>query len=194
MEFSDWIPPFFSLFSKTTLLGAVLVALAATVFMAIVKRFDGPFGPIPGGPLRAGELIEEPLVDWRSISQVRFGEIETVSTRKSRVTGLIEYEGSLFIPCDLGFIWRRVSPPAKWVMAIFWLVKRWHKDVSHDGRVVVRIRGHRYALQAIRVEAPAMIDSLKSEVNEEAQKLMGERLAPRADQDDEIWFFRLDPR
>ncbi|MFK7896133.1 MAG: hypothetical protein AB8G23_09875 [Myxococcota bacterium] len=163
-----------------------------------LKRSDGPRGPFPGGPLRAGEIVTEHPADWSRVGEADFAEIEVLATGRSRITGLLEHDGALFIPCDLGFVWRRVAWPAQWAMALVWLVKNWHESVQKDGRVVTRIRGKRYLFRATRVEAPHTIQTLKAATDSKAQTMLGSRLAPRAvspsEGEREIWFFRLDPR
>jgi len=106
----------------------------------------------------------------------------------------MEHEGTLFIPCDLGFIWHRVSPPIKWVMALVWTVKRWHKDVLQDGRIVLRTRGRRYSFRAVRVEDPMLVEKLKSEIDEDTKRLIGQRLSSSTKVDVQIRFILLDPR
>lgn len=195
MQLLDWFfasIPFLSL----ALSAAVLLAAVLFVLTRLLRHSDGPRGPLPGGPLKTGELIDPLPTDWRTVGEATFAEIESVATGRSRMTGLTQNNGTLYLPCDLGFIWQRVSPPAKWLMALVWLLKQWHHDVVRDDRVVIRVRGKRYSLRAVRVEEGAEFEILKSKVDEAAQKLLGTRLAPREEnggQDGEIWFFRLEP-
>ncbi len=79
-------------------------------------------------------------------------------------------------------------------MALIWLVKQWHKCVLREGRVVVRIRGHRYLFDATRVDDPTLVASLESKIDGEMQKLRGKRHGRRGEHDGEIWLFRLEPR
>jgi len=104
------------------------------------------------------------------------------------------YEGQLYVPCDLGFIWRRAPAPAKWLMALVSLVKRWHEQVLRDGRVVIRIRGDRYERQAVRVNEPQLLEALRASVEERAVGLLSSPLREASPDTDAIWFFRLDPR
>ncbi len=179
-----------------------VVALAfALAFMATLggcSFFDGPTGPFPGGRLRTGELVSEPDVDWalatRDVEPL-FIELQLVEPPRSRTTGAMVYEGQLYVPCDLGFLWRRAPAPARWVLHLIYVFKRWHEDASEDGRVVVRIRDTRYRRQAVRVTDPELVAKLRTRVEEEAEKMLGAPLGEvPTDDPNDIWFFRLDPR
>ena len=86
-----------------------LVGLAVAGYIAI-RNSDGPLGPIPGGQLVSGELVDATVVDWSAATKGRiehqtapyFVELELVETMSSRTTGAMLYYGDLFIPCDLG--------------------------------------------------------------------------------------------
>jgi len=179
-------------------LGIALIALVAVpVGIGVVARFsDGPIGPIPGGPLNTGTLISEPEVGW-SLSRGLFGEIEfqLVEPLGSRTTGVMLYEGQLYVPCDLGFVWRRAPAPPRWILSLIYRFKRWHEDVLLDGRVVLRIGGKRYERQAVRVTDTGLLTALRSEVEAEAGRVFEAPLGELpADDPRDIWFFRLDPR
>jgi hypothetical protein len=93
----------------------LLVSLVGTVF--VVQRVsDGPLGPFAGGPLRAGTLVSEPNVDWSFLDGGRELELQLVDPPRSRITGALVFDDQLFVPCDLGFIWRRAaSAPFHWI-------------------------------------------------------------------------------
>ncbi len=185
-------------------LGIALVALVA-VFVAVlvgtgvVARFsDGPIGPFPGGPLRTGSLVSEPDVDWSFVDWEsrpgRIIELQLVEPPKSRTTGILVYEGQLYVSADLGFLWRRVPGPVRGVLFVIFLFKRWHEEALRDGRVVLRIDGERYERQAVRVTDPELFAALSSLVQEGAVRAglaLGESLPPDPDA---IWFFRMEPR
>ncbi len=185
-------------------LGIALVALVA-VFVAVlvgtgvVARFsDGPIGPFPGGPLRTGSLVSEPDVDWSFVDWEsrpgRIIELQLVEPPKSRTTGILVYEGQLYVSADLGFLWRRVPGPVRGVLFVIFLFKRWHEEALRDGRVVLRIDGKRYERQAVRVTDPEVFAALSSRVQEGAVRAglaLGESLPPDPDA---IWFFRMEPR
>ncbi len=184
MNFVDWIG-----------IALLLLAAAAVGLMVLARRFsDGPIGPIPGGVLRFGNLIADADVDWSFAAETQLVQLQLVEPLGSRTTGVIVYEGQLYVPCDLGFIWRRAPAPAKWLMASVSLVKRWHEQVLRDGRVVIRIRGDRYERQAVRVNEPRLLEALRASVEERAVVLLSSPLSEASPDTDAIWFFRLDPR
>ena len=172
-----------------------LLAVALVGLMVLARRFsDGPIGPIPGGVLRSGNLIADADVDWAFAAETQLAQLQLVEPLGSRTTGVLVYEGQLYVPCDLGFIWRRAPAPAKWLMALVWLVKRWHEQVLRDGRVVIRIRGNRYERQAVKVNEPHLLEALRGSVEERAVALLSSPLREASPDTDAIWFFRLDPR
>jgi len=177
--------------------GIALLLLAVVLggLMVLARRFsDGPIGPIPGGVLRGGDLIADADVDWSFAAETELVQLQLVEPMGSRTTGVLVYEGQLYIPCDLGFIWRRAPGPAKWLMALVWLVKTWHEQALRDGRVVVRIEGNRYERQAVKVNEPQLLEALRGSVEERAVALLSSPLRGASPDTDAIWFFRLDPR
>jgi hypothetical protein len=173
--------------------GAVLALLVAGLLVA--SRFsDGPIGPLGGGRLRAGELVTDAKVDWTAAGP-REVELELVATGRSRLTGSLVYEDQLYIPCDLGFIWRRIpSAGFRAVARVLWTVKHWHEDAVADGRAVVRFGGKRYERQAVRVTDPGLLARLRAIMEEKAAQYMKVKLEDVPGDTDAIWFFRLDPR
>ncbi len=179
-------------------LGIALVALvAALVGIGVVARFsDGPIGPFPGGPLRAGSLVSEPAVDWSFAEEIGEVELQLAEPLSSRTTGILVHEGQLYVPCDLGFIWRRVPGPLRGMLFVIWVFKRWHEEALRDGRVVLRIDGKRYERQAVRVTDPELFAALSSLMREGVAEFFQEpaerwNLPPDPDA---IWFFRMEPR
>ncbi len=187
-------------------LGIALVFLLTTVAgIGAVARFsDGPIGPFPGGQLSSGALVAEAKVDWSLAiegegelqgTEPRFIELQLVEPPASRTTGVMLYEGQLYVPCDLGFVWRRVPAPPRWMLSLIYRFKRWHQDVLLDGRVVLRIGGKRYERQAVRVTDPELLTALRSEVEKGASRMLGAPLGEvPTDGPREIWFFRMEPR
>ena len=187
-------------------LGIVLVALAATIVgIGVVARFsDGPIGPFQGGPLRSGTLVTTAKVDWsRAIAgdgenrdaEPLLVEFQLLEPLGSRTTGVMLYEGQLYVSSDLGFIWRRAPAPPRWMLSLIYRFKRWHEDVMLDGRVVLRMRGKRYERQAVRVTDPELLTALRSEVETGAAKMFGAPLGEMPTEGPrDIWFFRLEPR
>ena len=95
---------------------------------------DGPSGPLPGGRLRTGAIVSEPDVDW-TFADGQMIELQLVEPLGSRTTAVMVHEGQLYVPCDLGFIFRRVPAfhPARWMLSLIYRVKHWHEDVLRDG-------------------------------------------------------------
>lgn len=176
----------------------LLLLLALMLAGRIAQRMsDGPTGPIQGGALRAGPLVSEPEVDWTAVlGDVPVGSIELqlVEPLGSRITGAFVYEGQLFVPCDLGFIWRRApDTSSRWLLRLIWMLKGWHEDVMRDGRVVVRVDGKRYERLAVRVTDPELLATFRGQVEQAAEEYFGSLLPEEADPE-AIWFFRMDPR
>ncbi len=177
------------------MVAAGLIVLLVAAVLVAQRVSDGPMGPLAGGPLRAGELVAEPDVDWSSFPGGEI-ELQLVEPPGSRVTGAFVHEGQLYVPCDLGFIWRRVpNTRFRWILAAIYRLKRWHEDALVDGRVVLRIAGKRYERQAVRVTDPELLVTLRSTLEKRADEffsppgLLDEPGDPEA-----IWFFRIDPR
>ena len=181
---------------KRLLIGVavVLVLLVGTALVA-QRVADGPMGPLSGGQLRKGELVTDPNVDWVAVDPKEI-ELQLVEPMGSRTTGSLVYEGQLYVPCDLGFIWRRIpSAGFRAIASILWAVKHWNEDAVRDGRVVIRTGGKRYERQAVRVTDPELLAKLRSLMEEKAAKYMHVTLRDDVPADPEaIWFFRLDPR
>ena len=177
---------------------AVGVAVSACCAMlAGCSLSDGPTGPIPGGPLRAGVLVSETHVEWSSVTQgidPLFIELQLVEPPGSRQTGAMLHEGALYVPCDLGFIWCRAPIPARWMLSLIYRFKRWHEDALLDGRVVMRIGGKRYERQAVRVVDAELLATLRSEIETGAKQFFSSLGPAPTEGPRDIWFFRLEPR
>jgi hypothetical protein len=159
---------------------------------------DGPMGPFPGGKLRDGSLVDEADVDWSRETDAidpLLIELQLVEPRGSRTTGAMVYEGRLYVPCDLGFIWRRAPAPTRWMLSLIYRVKTWHEEAERDGRVVLRIGDRRYERLAVRETDPDTLAALRLEMEVGAAEFFSGPLgeAPTDDPKD-VWFFRIDPR
>lgn len=178
------------------LVALVVVLVAVLVGIGVVARFsDGPIGLFPGGPLRSGAFVSEP-VDWSRVGGERaplLVELELVEPPGSRIIGAVVYEGQLFAICDLGFIARRAPTPLGRLIPIY-RFKRWHEHAERDGRVVVRIAGKRYERQAVRVTDSELLAALRSITEELASQFFASPLLDTLMDPDDIWFFRMDPR
>jgi hypothetical protein len=169
----------------------LLAAWAGTKFM------DGPIGPIPGGELRTGKLDDSVDPDWvERMNGSAMGEVELQLENPvgSRTTAAFVYDGDLYVPCDLGFVWRRVPKASlRTMLRVIWSFKDWHENAMADGRVVVRIDGRRYERHAVRVTDPALLSVFREQMANGAAGAFG-ALLPIETNPDDIWFFRLDPR
>jgi hypothetical protein len=176
----------------------LLLVLGLLLAGRVAQRMsDGPTGPIQGGALRAGPLVSESEVDWSAAlgdAPVGSIELQLVEPPRSRITGAFVYEGQLFVPCDLGFIWRRApDTSSRWLLRVIWLLKGWHEDVLRDGRVVLRVDGKRYQRFAVRVTDAELLATFRGHVEDAAEQYLGS-LLPEEPDPEAIWFFRMDPR
>jgi len=150
-------------------IAAALAVLAALVYYG-ARLGDGPLGPIPGGPLRSGELVSEPVSDWSFARDVPEIALQLASQDVSRTTWILVSDGQAYIPCSLGY------PPGK----------SWYRFAAQDGRATLRIQGRRYPVTLTRVEDASIEQSLLSEVR---------RKYPRVPPTDAgVWIFRVASR
>lgn len=150
---------------------AVVLVLAAAAAVLLARFGDGPLGPLPGGPLRSGELVSEPPADWGFARDVAEIELQLDSQRTSRITWVVVHEGVAYVPCSLDF------PP----------LKTWYKSAAQDGRAVVRIASRRYPVTLVKIEDEPTIAALRQAAG--AKYAAGPR-PPEG----RVWFFRLQPR
>ena len=175
------------------MLAVIVLAIGGTL---LALRFaDGPTQFIAGGELKTGEWATQPVEDW-SFIHAKNVELQLVEPTSSRITGIMVHDGELYIPCDLGFMWNRLSGRSRWVLNAIYLFKGWHEDALDDGRMVFRYDNKKYARQAVLVEDPVLIEELKQELEQMAAEYFAPReLGPRpVDDPNDIWFFRLDSR
>jgi hypothetical protein len=149
-----------------------LVALVALAFFA-ARLHDGPLGPIPGGPLEAGDEVTEPVADWSFVKDVGEIELQLASQGRSRTTWILFHEGQAYVPCSLGF------PPGK----------SWHHDALADGRATLRIEGKRYPVQLTKLD-DAAVQQLEAVVRSEVARKYAQ--APPTDAG--VWLFRITSR
>jgi hypothetical protein len=123
---------------RRRLLALVGLVLAAGCFM------DGPLGPIPGGPLRSGELVSAAVSDWSFVAEVEEIELQLESQSRSRTTWILFHEGQAYVPSATGF------PPGK----------SWNVRAQEDGRAMLRISGSRYPVDLTRVEDASLVAAL----------------------------------
>jgi hypothetical protein len=182
----------------------------ATGAVLVGKRLsDGPLtAMIPGGPLEAGALVTESIVDWTNVlgsggactdgecAPMKPIELQLVDPPTSRYVGAMVRDGALYVPCDLGFMWGRFSGSERWILNLIYVFKRWHLDAERDGRVVLRVDGRRYEGQAVRVTDPALIGALRTQLEGMARQWVAPAALapPPGEGPNDIWFFRIDSR
>ena len=182
---------------RTVGIGLILLLVLGIIGFNIAQRqSDGPLNDmIPGGALVSGELVTAPVEDWQFMHGKTI-ELQLLNPSKSRYTGAMTLNNQLYIPCDLGYVWGRLSGTTRHILHLIYVFKRWHEDALQDGRVVLRLDDKRYARQAVRVTDPATIKTLKTRLESMARDWMAPDIlgpAPTSGPRD-IWFFRLDPR
>ncbi len=153
------------------------IGFAAAVGLAVaftlgVRLSDGPVGPFPGGAFGEGPMSTEAEIDWSFAAPIGEIELQLLEPARSRTVWLVVHEGELYIPCA----WPR-----------FRLWKQWPHEALEDGRALLRVDGTLYPRQAVRVEDPALAETLTSLAMEKYESLEGAS-------DSEIWYFRMGPR
>jgi len=180
----------------------LIVVLTGVVFVAL-QLSDGPVGPLPGGAFRTGTLVADTNVDWgielNKADKSGPIELQLLNPVGSRITGAFEHEGDLYLPCDLGFLWRRIpSERARWFLYAIWLFKRWHLDAERDGRAILRLNGKLYEQQAVKVTDPQLLETLREITSVRAEELVIDSFNKPFLQvpvnPNDIWFFRMEPR
>jgi hypothetical protein len=150
----------------------IVVAVALLVGLVVLgARFhDGPLGPLPGGPLRAGERVVEPVADWSFAADVAEVELQLDSEDRSRTTWILVRDGKAYVPCSLGY------PPGK----------RWYRDAVEDGRATLRIDGRLYPVTLVKRDDPALAEPLRGEV--------ARKYARTPPGDAPVWIFEVTSR
>ncbi|MBM4382010.1 MAG: hypothetical protein FJ091_01450 [Deltaproteobacteria bacterium] len=129
-------------------------ALFALVVLALVAVFaprfftDGPLGPIPGGPLKAGELFEFPVSDWSFAADVKQIEFQLENESISRTSWILVRGGVAYVPCGA------CEPP----------MKRWQLAAQADGRALLRIEGKLYPARLTRDDDASLREFARGEV------------------------------
>jgi len=125
----------------------VIVLVLGVAALAIVARFlDGPVGPLPGGPLRGGALVSDPITDWSFAAGEEEIELQLDSQTTSRTTWILVHEGRAYVPASTEY------PPGK----------TWHRDALEDGRATLRIAGQRYPVTLTKVDDEALAAAVRA--------------------------------
>ncbi len=119
-------------------------------------------------------------------------EVELTGDQSSRLTGALYLDGSLYIPCDLGFGWGRFEGRTRWILNAIYLVKDWHIKAAGDGGARLRIDNRIYPRQLVRVNDAEEVELLKLEMERLTRGWVApETLGPRpVEGPSEVWFFK----
>lgn len=146
-------------------IAALLISLAALI--AVARGFDGPLGPIPGGPLRGAVAAEDPG-DWSFAGDAPTLELEVAG--RSMTVWYVTQGGVLYIGA---------AEAAR---------KRWPAEAAAEGRVRLRVGGRLYERQATRITEPALLGPVADVFRAKYDVDLGGEAAART------WLFRMDPR
>ena len=155
-------------------LGYLVIALVLLVggVFAAARFHDGPLGPIPGGPIMAGELVSQPPADWNFAAAVPEIQLQLAAQNTSRTTWIFVVDGVAYIPASLAY------PPGK----------TWHKLADQNGEALLRIDGKRYSVTLKRVvDDSALEERLK-------QAVVAKYPAAARSGGGGGWFFKVEPR
>jgi len=160
---------------------AVAVGLVLLLLVAVVigARFgDGPSAVLPGGTLRAGEMItSEP--DWTFARDIEEMELQLVEPPQSRTIWLQVHDKKLYV----------VSGYMNSTIGKLW--KKWPMEAMEDGRAVIRIDGKRYERQLVRIlDDLPLLGSIAAEVKRKYGAPLRAEMAASGD----AWFFAVQPR
>jgi len=149
-----------------------LVALTALLFW-MARFHDGPLGPIPGGPLAAGEAVREPVIDWSFAKDTGVIELELASQQRSRTVWFFVLDGKAYVPCSLGF------PPGK----------TWYRHAAVDGRATLRIDGKRYPVTLTKQD-----DAITQQMSEAVRAELSRKYRKLPPSDAGVWLFEVASR
>lgn len=170
----------------------LMVALGVVSLLVYQRISDGPTGPLAGGTFSTGEVVSTPVTDWSTL-EGDF-EFELVGQSSSRTAGGVLLDGTLYITCDLGFVWARIpSGLQRNVLHLIWVFKTWHEKALLDGRIRIRKDGRIHTANLEYVEDPQVIEALKVSLETMAAEFFGpDTLGARPQEEpNDIWFFRV---
>ena len=179
-------------------IATLLITSSAVLGLAwlALRRADGPIGPLAGGALRTGPLLDPAHTQWSTLiapETVQVIELQLEQPVSSRLVGVFVHEGKLYAACDLGFVgYRAPGRIMALIQGIVLTVKRWHLHAERDGRVVVRLAGNRYRCQAQRVKDQNLQATFEALALKNGERFFGTLRPPR--RPGTIWFFQLAPR
>jgi len=171
--------------------------LVIAAFLFSVRFSDGPKGPISGGALRYGTLVTDRFVNWESALGVVGGaeiQFHLDSTQRSRTTGSIVYNDQLYIPCDLGFMWKRFSGGTRLLLQIMYTLKTWHEEAMLNADIVIRIGDNLYERNLVRVSDPMLLAELRHITERQVDESYMGPLPDVPGDPEAIWYFLVGPR
>ncbi|MEM6708149.1 MAG: hypothetical protein AAF648_05140 [Pseudomonadota bacterium] len=193
----------------------VLFAVAAVLFLVgacalgyvWLRRHDGPVGPLPGGPLRRGQLHNgsgggagggagagATLARRIGTDGVTLVELQLDGDAASRMVGVFIHAGSLYLSCDLGFVgFRAPGTTMRVIQHLVVRLKRWHRRLGLTGRLTLRIDDERFRCRAVRVTDSHQLETLKAIVATNAIAFFGAPLRDPGRRPGTIRFFQLHP-
>jgi len=146
----------------------LVTALGLAHLLAFARLLDGPFGPVPGGPLR-GPVADWPPPDLSTVRAARYAELEVRPEHpRSLETLVLVHDEALYVAANT---------PGR---------KRWPTEVREDGRVRIRVDGRIHERRARFVEDAPEREALLAAMNA--------KYGFDVSLDGPIWFFRLDAR
>ena len=156
----------------------VLVPVVALAALAVKARFsDGPSVIFAGGPLIAGEMATGPEPDWSFVRNVRTFELQLINPPRSRTLWIVEHEGKLYLNSNyMGGI-----------RELLW--KKWPAQAERDGRAIMRINGHRYERNLVRIKEGPIVESITAAFTRKYRVVM----TPAEVEAEELWLFELAP-
>lgn len=111
-----------------------LLIAAVGIIWGASRLNDGPLiGPIAGGPLKSGEIVETSVEDWSFAADIQEIQMQLTSQNSSRTVWIMVHKKNAFLGTS--------RPPDG----------GWHKGALQDGTAILRIEGKRYPVTLSRV-------------------------------------------
>jgi hypothetical protein len=147
----------------------ILLAVAVGALFVGARFNDGPIAIVPGGPLVAGTMMEDPVLDWSFMTDVNEIQMQLDYQNTSRTVWIVVHDNKAFIPCSQSF------PPGK----------TWHRAALENGAALIRHDGAKYPVSLKRLEDEALSAAVGSIATEKYATPPG---------GGEVWFFALGHR
>jgi hypothetical protein len=148
-------------------IGIGVLLFGVAVLFGVARFFDGPLGPIPGGPLR-GEASAEDPTNWAFAGGDATLELQV--GERSRTVWFVTYQSVLYVAA---------AEAAR---------KQWPAEVLEDPRVRLRVAGRIFDRKLVRVDDEALRDAVGKTFETRYQTTISPEAKAR------VWVFRVDPR